>query len=177
MRRAFLVAAAVCTLVMGAFAQEASDKFVVGKGTSAKFGPAPGLPDCVTMAVLRGDPGKGPSVLELKIDNGCMVPWHWHTASESAVPLSGLMQVTMKGEKPVVVANGDYIYLPATHVHQAKCASSKPCLGIFQIEGAFDIHYVDKAGTEIPAEKALADVNKPTDKPGAKPAAKPAPKP
>jgi quercetin dioxygenase-like cupin family protein len=176
MRRALAVAAAAGVLAFGVLAQESADKMIVGKGATAKFGPAAGLPDCITMAVLRGDPSKGPSVIELKIDTGCVVPWHWHTANETGIPLTGLMQVTMKGEKPVVVANGDYLYLPATHVHQAKCASSKPCIGIFELDAAIDIHYVDKAGAEIPAEKALAEVNKPADRPGAKPAAKPAPK-
>jgi hypothetical protein len=75
----------------------------------------------------------------------------------------------MKGEKPVVLVNGDYGFLPPKHVHQAKCASSKPCVAIFELDAPIDVHYVDKSGEEIPAEKALADVNKPPTKPSAKP--------
>ncbi len=152
-----------------ALAQEVGDKPVVAHGASVKFGAAPGLPDCITMGVLKGTPATGPSTIELKIDNGCIVPWHWHTANESAIPLTGLLQVTMKGEKPAVLVNGDFGFLPAKHIHQAKCASSKPCVVIFEIDAPIDVHYVDKSDNEIPAEKALADVNKPPAKPGAKP--------
>jgi quercetin dioxygenase-like cupin family protein len=159
---AALLASLVC-------AQETPEKPVVTHGASARFAAAPGLPDCITMAVLKGNPSAGPSTIEMKIDNGCYVPWHWHTASESAIPLAGLLQVTMKGEKPVVLVNGDYGFLPSKHVHQAKCASSKPCVAIFELDAPIDIHYVDKAGEEIPAEKALADVNKSPAKPAAKP--------
>jgi quercetin dioxygenase-like cupin family protein len=169
MKRA-LVAAAVCTFAASfLLAQETGDKPVVVHGTSAKFGASQGLPDCITVAALRGNPATEASTIEMKIDTGCIVPWHWHTANESAVPLEGLLQVTMKGEKPIVLAVKDYGFLPSKHVHQAKCASSKPCVAIFFIDAPIDIHYVDKAGEEIAPEKALADVNKPPTKPGAKP--------
>lgn len=157
--------AGVALLACFASAQETADKLMVTHGASAKFAAASGLPDCITMAVLKGNPGTGPSTIEMKIDNGCVVPWHWHTAAESAIPLAGLLQVTMKAEKPAVLVNGDYAFLPAKHVHQAKCASSKPCVAIFDLDAPIDVHYVDKSGNEIPAEKALAGVNQPPTKP------------
>ena len=150
-------------------AQETGEKAVVSKGMSLKFAPVPGFPDCATLAALKGDPGKGASVVELKFEPACVVPWHWHSTNESAIPLSGLLEVSMKGEKPVIISNGDFGFLPAKHVHQAKCTGTKPCVAIFVLEGAFDIHYVDKDGGEIPAEKALASVNKATGKAAGKP--------
>ena len=170
--KTFLLAALVLT-VLPASAQETPDPAVVAKGTSAKFAAVPGVPDCATLAVLKGDPAKGPSVVEMKFTPGCIVPWHWHTPSESAVPLAGLLEISMKGEKPVLLANSDYGYLPSKHIHQAKCTGSKPCAAIFFLDAPFDIHYVDKSGAEVPAAQALAEAEKLMTKPGTKPPAKP----
>jgi quercetin dioxygenase-like cupin family protein len=157
-------------LATGAFAQDMSDKAVVSKASGQKYAALPGVPDCATLAVLRGDPTKGPSVVEMKFTPGCLVPWHWHSTAESAMPLTGLLEISMKDEKPVILANGDYGYLPAKHIHQAKCTGSKPCSAIFVLDSAFDIHYVDKTGAEIPADKAISDAEKLMTKQGAKPA-------
>jgi quercetin dioxygenase-like cupin family protein len=173
MRKFFLSFTLLAALGTSASAQESPDAAVVSKAMSAKFAASPGVPDCATSAVLKGDPSKGPSVIEIKFTPGCIVPWHWHTPSESAVPLAGLLEISMKGEKPVLLTNGDYGYLPSKHVHQAKCTGSKPCAAIFFLDAPFDIHYVDKSGAEIPAAQALAEAEKLMTKPGAKPAAKP----
>ena len=154
-------------------AQEMPDKPIVSKASSQKYAPAHGAPDCITLAVLRGDPDKGPSIVEIKLTPGCIVPWHWHSINESVVPLSGLLEISMKDEKPVLLTNGDFNYLPAKHIHQDKCSGSKPCAAIVSMDGPFDIHYVDKSGTEIPAAQALAEADKLMIKSGAKPAAKP----
>jgi len=146
-------------------AQEMSDKAVVSKSASQKYAPVPGVPDCATLAVLRGDPGKSPSAIEIKFTPGCIVPWHWHTTSETAIPLTGLLEISMKDEKPVVVANGDFGYLPPKHIHQAKCTGSKACAAVFVLDSAFDIHYVDKSGAEIPPEQAIAAAQKLMSKP------------
>jgi gentisate 1,2-dioxygenase len=79
----------------------------------------------------------------------------------------------MKGEKPVLLTNGDYGYLPSKHIHQAKCTGSKPCAAVFFLDAPFDIHYVDKSGAEILADQALAEADKLMIKSGAKPAPKP----
>jgi len=168
-----ILLAALFFAVLHASAQETPDPAVVAKGMSAKFAALPGGPDCATLAVLKGDPGKGPSVVEMKFTPGCIVPWHWHTPSESAVPLAGLLEISMKGEKPVLLTNGDFGYLPPKHIHQAKCTGSKPCAAIFFLDAPFDIHYVDKSGAEIPAAQALAEAEKLMTKPGTKPATKP----
>ena len=150
-----------------------ADKPVVSKASGQKYAPLPGVPDCLTLAVLRGDPGKGASVVEMKFTPGCIVPWHWHSFAESAIPLGGLLEISMKDEKPVLLTNGDFNYLPAKHIHQDKCSGSKPCAAIVSMDGPFDIHYVDKSGAEIPAAQALAEADKLMIKSGAKPAPKP----
>lgn len=154
-------------------AQDMSEKAIVSKSASQKYAAVPGVPDCATLAVLRGDPGKGPSVVEIKFTPGCIVPWHWHSTSETAIPLTGLLEVSMKDEKPTVLANGDFGYLPAKHIHQAKCTGSKACAAVFVLDSPFDIHYIDKSGAEIPADQAIAAAEKLMSKSGAKATAKP----
>ena len=168
-----ILLAVLLLAALPASAQESPDAAVVAKGMSAKFAASPDVPDCATSAVLKGDPGKGPSVIEIKFTPGCIVPWHWHSINESVVPLSGLLEISMKDEKPVLFTNGDFNYLPAKHIHRDKCSGSKPCAAIVSLDGPFDIHYVDKSGAEIPAAQALAEAEKLMTKPGTKPAAKP----
>ncbi|HUL33483.1 MAG TPA: cupin domain-containing protein [Candidatus Eisenbacteria bacterium] len=166
-----LLLAPICLVLFGlvAVAQEVSDQPVVSKTANQKYAPLPNVPGCATLAVLRGDPSKGASVVEIKFTPGCIVPWHWHTAAESTIPLSGLLEITMKDARPFILANGDFGYLPANHIHQAKCTGSRPCAAVFLIDAAFDIHYVDKSGAEIPADTALAEAEKLMNKKSSKP--------
>lgn len=142
------------------------DKPGVTTMAASKFAPLPGLPACMTLSAQRGDPSKGPAVILAKFTSGCSVPWHWHTAAENLTVVSGKGKLEMKGSAVASpVAAGDYVYLPGKHEHQFTCISA--CTMFDSTEGAFDIHYVDKDGKEIPAEQALA-----AKKPAAKPAAK-----
>jgi quercetin dioxygenase-like cupin family protein len=152
----FLVLGAVS--IIGAAqlaAQETEEKPIVSAAATAKFGAIPNAPDCFTIAVERGDPTKGPSVILARFAPGCVVPFHWHTPSETAMMLSGSLQTTMKGEKPFVAHHGDFVYLPPHHVHRATCLGSAPCLVFLTSDAAFDLHWVDASGQEISLETAL----------------------
>ena len=131
----------------------AQDGMVFAAAKADKFVNMPGLPACLTVAVLRGDPSKESAALMLKFAPGCVVPWHWHTAGEQLVLVSGAGTAEMKDGKPAGMHPGDYAYLPAKSVHQFKAATAVMLLDI--PDAAFDIHYVDKSGTEIPLEQAL----------------------
>jgi len=122
--------------------------------------------DAPPLSAQRGDPNKGPAVILAKFTSGCSVPWHWHTAAENLTVVSGKGKLEMKGAAVASpVAAGDYVYLPGKHEHQFTCISA--CTMFDSTEGAFDIHYIDKDGKEIPPDQALA-----AKKPAAKPAAK-----
>jgi quercetin dioxygenase-like cupin family protein len=151
-------------------AQDASSMSYAAAATS-KFGNMAGLPTCLTLSVQRGDPSKGPSVILLKFKAGCVIPWHWHTAAEQLVLISGTGRAQMKDGKPVTMRSGDYLFLPAKHIHEFTAATA---VTMFDLpEGAFDIHYVDAAGAEIPPDQALAQkTTKVTVKPAAAPTEK-----
>ena len=127
---------------------------VVRKMSENKFEAVPGLPACVTASVQSGDPGKGASVILFKGKPGCRVPWHWHTPTENVMIVSGSAKFEMKDHGgSTVIGPGGYAMMPGKHVHQFTCTSA--CTGFVASDGAFDIHYVDASGKEIPSENAL----------------------
>jgi cupin domain len=89
----------------------------------------------------------------MKMTSGCVVPWHWHTASEHLIFVSGKGKAEMKGSPAAMLGAGDYVYLPGKMQHEFTCVAA--CTFYDSIDGAFDIHYVDKDGNEIPADQAL----------------------
>ncbi len=153
------LASVLAFMLLGAAAQ---DKSGVVSAAKSKFGPLPGVPACLTLSVQHGDPSKGGAVLLIKMTPGCTVPWHWHTANEALTMVSGKGKIEMKDAATSAVAPGDYVYLPGKHPHQFSCSTA--CMFFDVTEGAFDIHYIDNGGKEIPPDQAL--------KPAAKPAAK-----
>jgi len=119
----------------------------------ARFAPVPIMPSCATVAPVRGDPRSGPSVVIVKLAAGCRVPWHWHTANEELLVASGTGVLDMKEGKPLPFRPGAYASMPSHHVHQVRC--SRTCAFFSIADAAFDIHYVDGAGNEIPEDAAL----------------------
>jgi quercetin dioxygenase-like cupin family protein len=112
------------------------------------------FPSCGVPDVKDGNPGTGPSVVRIKFQPGCVIPWHWHTPNERVMVISGSAKAEMKGMEPVMLKEGDFILLSAKHIHQFTAVTSTE---IFVVsEAAFDIHYVDATGKEIPAQDALA---------------------
>ena len=126
----------------------------VASPAKSKFVNLPGLPTCMTVSVLHGDPSKGPATLLLKFTPGCSVPWHWHTAAENLILASGAGTAQMKDGQPMAMKAGDYLYLAAKSIHRF---TANTAVYLYDMpDGAFDIHYVDVSGNEIPSDKALA---------------------
>jgi quercetin dioxygenase-like cupin family protein len=147
------------TLVFaGVLLAHAEDTGVLRKLSENKFAPLPVMPPCVTMAVESGDPAKGASVIVFKGTAGCMIPWHWHTPTEQVMIVSGSAKVEMKDHGSAVLGPGGFAMMPSKHVHQFTCTSA--CTAFVASDKAFDIHYVDSAGKEVPVESALAKPKK-----------------
>ena len=142
------------TLLLAAqtlYAQD--DKPIFAAGATTKFSTPPGVPACASSAAVKGDPSQGASVLAIKAGTGCVIPWHWHTPNEQVMMVSGRAKVEMKDGAPVTVHAGDFLFMPSKHAHQFTCLSA--CSMFDVSEGAFDIHYVDKDGNEIPPDQAF----------------------
>ena len=155
-----LAVAAMLAATSPTSVQAQDDKPLVNLAASAKFGPAPNAPACFTIAVERGDPASGPSVILARFAPACTAPFHWHTPSETAMMVSGSLEIQMKDEKPLVARRGDFAYLPSRHVHRATCLGAAPCLVFLSADAPFDIHWVDGAGQEIPLDAALKAVRR-----------------
>ena len=136
-------------------AQSASEQAVVHHESSVKYVTTQGAPDCLTSFVERGDPVSGPATFLVRMAADCEVPWHWHTPNETMMVVSGGLSLHTKDGKPVAARHGDYIFLPAKHIHSTKCIGAAPCEFFLSVDAAFDIHYVDKDGNEIPSADAL----------------------
>ena len=85
-----------------------TDKPVVQNTSPSQFQKNPGLPDCLTLAVERGDPSNGPSILLVKGTRGCSAPWHFHSPNEQLMMVSGTGRVEMKGEPAVNLHSGGF---------------------------------------------------------------------
>ena len=143
-----------------AFAQASGQPPVTTKLTAAKFATLPNVPDCFTVAVERGDPGKGPSSVLVKLAPGCDSRTHWHSADASVLMVAGTTEVRMQGEETASMLRGDFFFLPAHHIHGEKCVGKAPCLFYAELYAPFDVHYVDAAGKDIPDTEALRGAKK-----------------
>lgn len=151
--RGWCLLLALLTVGFGLQSANAQGKMVYAAKATSKFANFPGLPKCLMGSVQSGDPSTGPSVILGKASTGCVIPWHWHTASEQLMIVSGVAKVGMKDGKPVTVHSGDYLSLPEKNVHEFTCVAA--CTLFIVPSGAFDIHYVDKDGKEISSDEAL----------------------
>jgi quercetin dioxygenase-like cupin family protein len=152
----------LAALPMAASAQSAADGPMGRNLADMAFAPIPGLPTCASAAVQTGDPAKGSTIVVSKISAGCVFPWHWHTPSEHLMLASGVARLEMKGTAPFTLRAGGFALMPSKHVHQFRCEQT--CLLYVYTDAAFDMHYVNGDGTEIPATDALAMVKEETVK-------------
>src|SRR5215472_17035974 len=111
-----------------AFAQQPAQPLVATKLADAKFATLASVPDCFTVAVEHGDPGKGPSSVLVKLEPGCDSRTHWHAADASVLVVGGPLEMEMQGEKTSSTKRDDFFFLPSHHIHREICAGKAPCL-------------------------------------------------
>jgi quercetin dioxygenase-like cupin family protein len=137
-----LVVGAVCGIAGLAASVRADDKKQVAKTPfqDAKFVPInPAQPDGPQLAVLWGDPEKGPSAMLLKFKKGGG-PLHIHTSDYHLVVLQGTMSHWIKGEqesdaKPL--GPGSYWFQPGNQAHGNSCLTDE-CVMFIKWEGKRD---------------------------------------
>jgi hypothetical protein len=64
----------------------------------------------------------------------------------------------------LIAHRGDFVDMPPHHVHRATCQGAAPCLVFISSNAAFDLHWVDANGKEIPVEAALKNAESPAHK-------------
>ena len=85
----------------------AEDAMTTASMAKAKFGNFPVLPKCAMISVASGDPSQGAAMVMAKASSGCVIPWHWHTAREQLMFVTGTAKVEMKDGAPAHLHSGD----------------------------------------------------------------------
>lgn len=160
MRNRFVLIGSGLGLLLATFAlAQPTDKpaqATLQNAAEMKFITIPGLPTCAHGSVQKGDPTKGAFILYAKVAAKCSIPWHWHTANEHLMIVTGSAHVGMKEGKPLTLQPGGFAMLPSRHVHEFR--AERACSFYLYSDGAFDIHYVDGQGKELPPADALKAV-------------------
>jgi quercetin dioxygenase-like cupin family protein len=130
------------------------------KPEDAKYQAVAIAPACNTLVGMRGDPTKEAATFLTRMTGGCVVPWHWHKATEEVVMLKGTAVAQMKDGKPVTLTAGAYTQLPSRHVHRFRCSSKEPCFMYVVSDAPFGITYVAADGTTLQPSDAIAKSEK-----------------
>ena len=102
---------------------------------------------CLQSALENGDPATGPSTFVLKAPPGCRVPWHFHTAEEQLIVVSGTVLTEMEGMPPRTLGAAGFALMPGKVKHQFSCESKQSCILFVTFNRAYDIVWVhDDAG-------------------------------
>jgi hypothetical protein len=118
----------------------AEETMVVVRREDARFVPLdPKYPDGMQVAVLRGDPAKGPSAALARVPKytGAV---HYHTYAYDLVVLEGRMKHWKSGEQEADVqplGPGSYWHQPANQVHGDSCLTDV-CLVFIKWEGKWE---------------------------------------
>jgi quercetin dioxygenase-like cupin family protein len=108
--------------------------------SAVKFSPDSDV-KCLLSALETGDPTTGRSTLILKASPGCVVPWHFHTAEEQLIIISGTVLAEMTGHQPTRLGPGGFAMMGGHMPHQFTCQGKSACLMIVAFDRAYDIYW------------------------------------
>ncbi len=97
---------------------------------------------CLEGALENGDPNTGPSTFILRAAPNCLVAWHYHTAEEQLIVVSGDVEAGMDGISPRVLQAGGFAMMPGKEKHWFSCKSKDSCLMFVTFDRAYDIFWV-----------------------------------
>src|SRR5258708_37965025 len=97
--------ACLAVFISGAALAEDTATGTIKPLLSVKFSPDKDV-QCLSSAIETGDPTTGRSTLILKASPGCVVPWHFHTAEEQLIIISGTVLAEMTDHRPTRLGPG-----------------------------------------------------------------------
>jgi quercetin dioxygenase-like cupin family protein len=97
---------------------------------------------CLSSAVETGDLSKGPSTIVLRAPQGCLIPWHYHTAEEQLIVIQGKVPTEMEGMPKQVLESGGFAMMPGKTKHRFSCQSKVGCILFVTFDKAYDIFWV-----------------------------------
>src|SRR5260370_18420233 len=115
--------ACIAVFTSGTTLAERSATGIVKPLRSVQFSPDSDV-KCLSSAVETGDPTTGRSTLILKAAPGCVVPWHFHTAEEQLIIISGTVLAEMIDHPPPRLGPGGFAGMGGHMPHQFTCQAS-----------------------------------------------------
>ena len=151
-----IAAIAAMTFSLCAYAPHAAAKDA-RKGGSAvlvpasdlKWGDIEGFPG-LKMAVVSGDPAKGPAHFMMKFPGGFAAPLHHHSSDHNVSVVSGTLVLTVDGKEQKLPA-GSWFAFKGKKPHMTKCEAGADCVLSLDARGKWDV---------IPQETKTADKKK-----------------
>jgi hypothetical protein len=92
-------------------------------------------------ALETGEAKTGPSTWVLRAPNGCVVPWHSHTAEEQLIVVGGRVLAEMLDDTPAQLGPCGFAMMSSRMPHQFTCRSKVGCLMFITFDGAYDIKW------------------------------------
>jgi quercetin dioxygenase-like cupin family protein len=136
------IAVAFCALATSAGARQGVA--VLTPSTDVKFSDVPGFPG-VQMAVVQGDPAKGPHHSMLKFAPGFEAPVHHHTTDHYGSVLSGTLVLVSDGRE-VRLPPGSYFAFTGKMPHATRCEKGSDCVVAIDARGKWDVVPETKKG-------------------------------
>ena len=134
------LAACLAVCISGATLAEDKPTGTIKPLSSVKFSPDDDV-KCLLSAVETGDPTTGRSTSILKASPGCVVPWHFHTAEEQLIIISGTVLAEMTDHQPTRLGPGGFAMMGGRMPHQLTCQGKSACLMIVAFDRAYDIYW------------------------------------
>jgi quercetin dioxygenase-like cupin family protein len=97
---------------------------------------------CLLSAVESGNPANGPSTIVLQAPPNCLVPWHYHTATEQLIVTAGTVRTEMDGMPAHSLGPGGFASMPSKAKHQFSCQSKTACVMFVTFDRVYDIFWV-----------------------------------
>jgi quercetin dioxygenase-like cupin family protein len=102
-----------------------------------KWNDVPGFAG-VKMAVLEGNPSKGPAHFMMKFDGGFAAPLHHHSSDHHVSVLAGTLVLTVDGKEHKFPA-GSYFAFKGRKPHMTKCDAGADCVLSIDSRGKWDV--------------------------------------
>ena len=139
-----IAAAFAMTLALAAFAPHAAEKdgkkggnAVLVPANDLKWSDVPGFPG-VKLAVLQGDPAKGPHHSMIKFVGGFAAPLHHHSSDHYGTVVAGTLALTVDGQETKLPA-GSYFSFKGKKKHMTKCEAGADCILSMDVRGKWDV--------------------------------------
>ena len=143
-----IAAAFAMTLALAVFAPHAAGKdgkkdgnAVLVPAGDVKWSDVPGFPG-VKMAVLQGDPAKGPHHSMLKFVGGFTAPVHHHSSDHYGTVVAGTLVLTVDGKETKLPA-GSYFAFTGREKHATRCEAGADCVLALDTRGKWDVVVAD----------------------------------